>query len=343
MSELSVSRREMLVSATAVVAIGSGLAGVNARSSLAEEAKKSSDPTLEWHGPGFYRFKVGTIEALSVSDGVFPLGQPFKDYIYDAEKKDVEQALSRAFLPLDRDVVDVNHLVVKIKGKTIVIDSGGGDNFGDVAGHLPANLKNAGIDPTIVDAVVITHIHPDHAFGNVRGDGSLVFPNAQYFVAAPEHKFWMAETVDLGSQPLDEGMKGLIIAGAQLQMGAVPKNKVTLFSNNQEILPGITTLFSPGHTPGHASFIISDGNDTLFHIGDVVHNTVTSFQYPDWKIAFDTISDLAVTTRKRILDQASADKMRVYNAHMPWPGLGRVVRQGSAYAFVQEHWSWTNS
>lgn len=75
-----------------------------------------------------------------------------------------------------------------------VIDTGLGEavNVGSkgLGGQLLANMVATGIDPKSVDAVIITHMHPDHINGPLRADGTLAFPNAEVLVPAAERAFW---------------------------------------------------------------------------------------------------------------------------------------------------------
>ena len=44
--------------------------------------------------------------------------------------------------------------------------------------------------------------------------------------------------------------------------------------------------------------------------------------------------DQAAATRRTLLDRLAADRSRLIGFHLPYPGLGRVERTGSAYRYV---------
>jgi hypothetical protein len=44
----------------------------------------------------------------------------------------------------------------------------------------------------------------------------------------------------------------------------------------------------------------------------------------------------AAKSRRQVLDMAATDKLQVLCYHIPFPGLGRVERNGSAFEWVAE-------
>jgi len=156
--DLALSRRHVLLGASAAGALGFGSLG----SALAKA------PMLNTQAPYFYRFKVGDFEATIASDGQLPLGDPHKNYLGlgDAE---VDKQLSDNFLPLGNTVLEQNALVINTGDKLVLFDTGLGilKLFGPKTGMLMNSLKQAGIDPKDIDAVVMSHAHP-HVGGRAR-------------------------------------------------------------------------------------------------------------------------------------------------------------------------------
>ena len=65
--------------------------------------------------------------------------------------------------------------VVKMKGKYVMFDSGTGGQVKPTAGLLAAkNMKAAGIDPTKIETIIVTHFHSDHIFGLMAKDTRLI-------------------------------------------------------------------------------------------------------------------------------------------------------------------------
>src|SRR6202022_2816040 len=106
--------------------------------------------------------------------------------------------------------------------------------------------------------------------------------------------------------------------------------------------PGVTTFDTAGHTPGHMSVHISSGSEEMLLTGDVVVDTAISFQHPEWAFGFDLDVPLATKARMAFLDRAAADKTLVGSYHLPFPGFGHVVREGSGYRWLPADWQWTS-
>lgn len=226
--------------------------------------------------------------------------------------------------------VDAGDLAVSVNAFAIVapqalylVDTGNGTIRGPGLGHLVRALAGAGLRPDDVDAVLMTHMHGDHVAGLYDGDRS-VFPNAEMIVSQAERAFWDAP------EQLDELQRG------QLDMArrgfAVHAGRTTLADPGAEVVPGVTMVALPGHTPGHVGYRV-DGADPLLIWGDVVHVPALQMARPDWYFRFDVDPETAIATRRRILDEVASDGIRVTGAHMPFPGFARVERSGGAYAY----------
>jgi glyoxylase-like metal-dependent hydrolase (beta-lactamase superfamily II) len=118
--------------------------------------------------------------------------------------------------------------------------------------------------------------------------------------------------------------------------------RLHLIKPGAEVAPGVTTFDTAGHTPGHISVHISSGSKEMLLTGDVVVDSEVSFLHPEWPFGFDIDVPMGTKTRMAFLDRAAADKTLVGSYHLPFPGFGHVVREGSAYRWLPADWQWTS-
>src|SRR5499425_10895 len=141
--------------------------------------------------PSRYALRVGEIDVLVISDGVFPL--PAATLATNADPADLAAWLDDRLQPPDVYQWPLNVVVVRSGGRTVLIDSGVGSEFPDFprVGRLATRLDAAGIDPASVTDVVLTHLHVDHV-GGLLADGlrSRLRPDVPVHVAAAEVEFW---------------------------------------------------------------------------------------------------------------------------------------------------------
>src|ERR1043166_3858064 len=155
---------------------------------------KTSHPGRTGHDesvPSRYALRVGEIDVLVVSDGVFPL--PASTLATNADPADLRAWLDGRLEPGDVYTWPLNVIVVRSGGRTVLIDSGVGSEFPDFpqVGQLATRLDAAGIDPASVTDVVLTHLHVDHV-GGLLADGlrSRLRPDVPIHIAAAEVEFW---------------------------------------------------------------------------------------------------------------------------------------------------------
>lgn len=323
MTELS--RRHLLV--------GTALAA--ASTALPMPAAQAAAPQSGQQGPGFYRFKVGDYEVTAVNDGTWFL-KLNPGFVRNAEIGDVQKALSAAFLPTDVIPIPFTTLIVNTGSKLIALDTGTGGQMAAMApqaGTLAVNLAAAGIDPKAVDAVYISHFHPDHINGIKAKDNSLFFPNASINVPAAEWAFWMDDS-NMGKAP--EAQQGSF-KNARRIFGDVAA-KVQRFDSGKEVEPGITSIAAPGHTPGHTAYAINSGNQSLLYLADVTNNPWLFVRNPQWQAMFDMDGNQAAETRKMLLDRAASDKMRAHGYHWPFPASGYITKTATGYDLMPAMW-----
>lgn len=280
----------------------------------------------------FYRYKVGDIEVTAFHEGTGP--RPLDaQFVRNAPLDQVQGALAKAFLPTDKLNITFTALALKTGGKTVVIDTGFADNGSPMQGGLYRNLPAAGIDPKSVDVVVFSHFHGDHINGGRLKDGALAYPNAQMMVPEPEWRFWMDDS-RMASAP--DGMKPNF--QAVRRVFGPEAAKVEKFAWGKEIVPGVTALEAPGHTPGHTIFAVQSGNGRLMVVSDITNHPALFVRNPDWSAVFDMDADMARTTRRRVLDMAASEKMQLAFYHAPFPATGFIAKDGNGFEFVPAQW-----
>jgi glyoxylase-like metal-dependent hydrolase (beta-lactamase superfamily II) len=321
----SLSRRTFLaVSASAAALSGLGLPSAQAAA-----------PAAGKQGPGFYRFKIGDFELTAVNDGTWyrPLDDKF---VRNAPLPDVQKALSDMFLPTNVLPIPFTALIVNTGSRLIALDTGTGGQLGSMApqsGTFAANLAAAGIDPKAVDAIYISHFHPDHINGIKTKDNTLFFPNAEINVPAPEWAFWMDDG-NMSKAP--EAAQGTF-RNVRRVFADIAKD-VKRFDPGKEVAPGIASIAASGHTPGHTAFSIASGNQSMLYLADTTNNPWLFVRNPDWQAIFDMDGNMAADNRKRLLDRAAADKMLVHGYHFPFPASGYITKTAKGYDLVPVMW-----
>jgi glyoxylase-like metal-dependent hydrolase (beta-lactamase superfamily II) len=298
---------------------------------LAQTATPAPAATAQ-QAPGFYRFKVGDIEVTAINDGF--ARRPLEGLIKNASLPQVNEAMRAAFLPENTIELTFNGLVLRQGDRVTVIDTGNGDMGAPTSGNWMRNFRAAGFDPAEVDTVVLSHFHGDHINGMRLKDGTAVFPKAEVMVPAPEWAFWMDDS-RMSQAP--DAMKPAF-QGVRRVFGPIAKD-VKQFTWDKEVVPGLTAVAAPGHTPGHTAFMISSGNNKLMFLADLTNHPALFVRNPNWSAVFDMDGDLARQNRRKLLDMVSAERAQVAFYHAPFPATGFIAKDGNGFAFVPVQWT----
>jgi len=278
--------------------------------------------------PGVHHLAVGDATVTALNDGMIDAAFEWLTGLPPAEATALHHAAFRHTPPK----ITVNAFLVHMPGRLVLVDGGCGTSMGPGTGELAAGLASMGVAPEHVDVVLATHLHPDHVGGLLDSDGHAVFPNAELLVHEAESRFWGDDAVLAKLSDQDKDFANLARAAV-----AAYGNRLRQVSNG-EVLPGISAVPAPGHTPGHTGWLIASGGDSLLIWGDVVHMPGVQFARPDAGMGFDVDGAQAIATRRRIMDMAASDRLRVAGMHLDFPAFGHVARAGDGYAFVPEVW-----
>ncbi|MCI0841554.1 MAG: MBL fold metallo-hydrolase [Chloroflexi bacterium] len=255
-----------------------------------------------------HKITVGNVEVVSVLDGYSVKRVPTETF------PDSTMEAWREF----PDILDENELiqsrygsvVLRSQGKLIIVDTG---MQTDPGGMLLDDMKAKAVDREAVDIVFLTHLHPDHVGWNLT-DGRPTFPNARYLAPRSDYEYW--------SRP------DVLANAAHVRDQVMPLNDLNLIDlvdDEYKITDEITTVSTPGHTPGHFSLIIASAGERAFILGDVAHSPAQA-HYTDWNPMFDIQQDISRSTRHKVLDQLEAEGTLVSSGHFPDPGFGHFVR-----------------
>jgi glyoxylase-like metal-dependent hydrolase (beta-lactamase superfamily II) len=326
---MTLTRRALLAgAATTATAALTGLS--SARASAPFSGKQVT---------GFYRYSVGSFEVTVVTDGV----SRFKfadDHVGNHSRAEVNAALVEEHLEPDLMTTPYNPIVVNTGSKLVLIDTGTGEasyiKSKGVGGQLLTNLAAAGIDPGAIDTVIISHYHGDHVNGLLTAAKTLAFPNAEILVPAVEHKYW-TDDGEMSRAPKGR-VADLFVSNRQVFSGDVLKRMRT-YEWDKDVVPGIHAVGTPGHTPGHTSFVVASGAQSVYVQSDVTHVPFLFVRHPDWHAFYDQDPLTAQATRHKVYDMLVAEKMRVQGFHYPFPSLAHVEKAGDGYREIPVAWN----
>lgn len=324
---LTINRRKIMVSAAA------GLCGAMIPNLVPGRAAAQTAATPIGNA-GHYRFRVGDIVATVLSDGV--IGGPPAVYAGDAPEVELEEALRLAFLPTDFMTLNLNTLLLETGGRRVLLEAGAGTTMGPNGGRLFDNLRTFGLSAEDIDVIVVSHTHPDHV-GNLRtAEGGKAFPRATVMAPRADWAFFVEGEPDLSYMLVPPDFRQRFAANIKQSLEPVADD-IELYEAGAEILPGLTTIAASGHTPGMATFLVHSGADQVLLTADLAYHPVVNIDRP-WRPGPDRDQEAAAAARRRIFDRAAAEGMLVLGFHYPFPGLGRILRTDTGYAWVPAGW-----
>ncbi|MET4170545.1 glyoxylase-like metal-dependent hydrolase (beta-lactamase superfamily II) [Bradyrhizobium sp. LA6.1] len=324
------NRRDLLAGAAAM--------GAAAVTGLGPTTASASVPQSGAQAPGFYRYKVGSYECTSINDGARTFPMPDK-FVVNLPKEEALAAGEAAYMPKGMVTVPFNPQLINTGSKLVLIDTGNGvanlEPSKGAVGRTLQNLQAAGVDPKNIDVVLLSHLHPDHTNGIRLADGALAFPNAEIMVPAKDWEFWASDE-NAAKAPND--MTKNYFANVKKTFAGL-ESKVTKYEWGKEVAPGITSIATPGHTPGHTSFAVASGDKKVLIQSDVTNIPEFFLRNPDWHVAFDNDGAMAQATRHKFYDMAAAEKATVIGFHFTFPSVGHVEKDGAKYRLIPSAWN----
>lgn len=295
---------------------------------ITSAAAHAGAPMAKGPEAGWFRMKIGDFEVTALSDGTVDL--PVDQLLTNTTPDKVKKGLAAVFLktPLE---TSINGYLVNTGSKLVLIDTGAATLFSPTLGKLVGSLKASGYTPDQIDEIYITHMHVDHVGGVTNGD-KAVFPNATIRAAKAEGDFWLTQA-NMDKAP--EAMKGFFKGAMASMKPYTSANKYKPFEGaDVELVPGIHAIANPGHTPGSTSYAIESKGEKLVVCGDLMHVAAIQFPDPSVTIQFDADSKAAAPQRKKLFADAAAKGYLVAFAHVSFPGIGHIRKEGAGYEWL---------
>ncbi|MPZ24245.1 MAG: MBL fold metallo-hydrolase [Dehalococcoidia bacterium] len=274
------------------------------------------------------QFSIGNVSAWAITDGELALDG---GSVFGAIPRRLWQLRTG---PPDQDYrlrLGLNCLLLRSDGKLILVDTGSGPaaegaTDDSASGKLMWSLAALGVPPTDIEAVVLTHLHPDHTgWATRRSDRGQVpvFSNARYYIQKAEWDFW-THPEQLAENPH--------VRRDVLPLEATGRFK--LVKGEAAITDEVRLIPTPGHTPGHQSVAISSGRSSGLYLGDAAHHH--SMIEEQWGSAFDLMPLEARKSRRMLTDLALREDALVIGPHFAFPGLGRLREEEGRLRWIPE-------
>jgi glyoxylase-like metal-dependent hydrolase (beta-lactamase superfamily II) len=227
-------------------------------------------------------------------------------------------------------------LLVEHEIGPILIDTGAGNKenqkFYDIYGientgttgptQLEDALAQAGFKPGEVVMVINSHLHFDHAGGNTMKDESGAvrssFPNARYVMQRGEYD-WATHTNERTAASYFTPNFEPLRASGQME----------LIEGDREIVAGIHSVKTPGHTPHHQGLVLESNGERAFYLADLAP-TVAHLPLP-WIMGYDVEPLVTLETKRRILKRAVDEDWLVIFEHDATTAWAHLAHDGKAY------------
>ena len=263
---------------------------------------------------------VGTVNVTTLRDGERTLPPEALKNLSDEDIQKINSDENQSFT-----FTNFNACVIQNGKQNLLVDTGCGSLFGPTCGFILDALDELGLAPDNITDIFITHLHPDHIGGCIDEDGSAVFKNANFKILEEEYSFWTSK--EFGSDEIN----GRDWSSLAKNVVSTYDAQLEVLTNNKDIISGVSTVPLPGHTPGHAGFRVDDGNQSMFHMGDILHVPNLQLKDPNISTLFDVDPESALNSRKYALDMASSDNLLCTSGHMVEPKFVHLEKRGSSY------------
>ena len=252
------------------------------------------------------KIDVGDIQVWKLQDRVMDMKLSMLSGVEPAEALKVNGGK-------DSQTSPVNAFLVKTGKHTILIDAG----IGNMKDGIMAQMKLAGVEPSSIDLILLTHLHGDHIGNLTSADGKRIFTNATIRLSKAESDSWQ------GSQ---QGQSAQIKKALDPYIQA---NAYSPFVDGDNLGEGIKAIAANGHTAGHTIYSFTSKGSEFWCVGDLIHFGNVQFKLPKASVSFDGNGKQALESRIEFFSQAAAKKAIVGGAHLA--NFYRLEKSGDSF------------
>jgi glyoxylase-like metal-dependent hydrolase (beta-lactamase superfamily II) len=222
----------------------------------------------------------------------------------------------------------LNCLLIRSQGKTILIDTGLGNKLSEDAalqwgleretGGLIENLASLGVTPEDIDIVINTHLHADHCAGNtllIDGEARPAFPRAEYWVQRMEWAEASHPDARTRGTYFDQNYSPLLAQG-----------QLKLLHGDTRVTDGVHCVVTPGHTRGHQSVLLQDGDWRGLFVADMASYGIQMAR-TSWLTAYDVYPLENIHTKQRWQRWALENEAWIFFQHDPKITIARLVEE----------------